>query len=334
VKSLEIDPMVRSVSRRHVTTLLALAGIPPALPLSAQEAWPTGPVRIIGLGQPGSLSDVIGRIMAEALTRRLGQQFIVEHRPGAGGTVGVAYTAKSKPDGYTVVLVSAGPLGIGPSLYQNPGYDAAKDLVAVARLVELANIVVVAKSSPYRTLQELLQKAKAEPGRVTYGSGGAGTTMHLATVLLGMRAQAEFLHVPYKGTALLPAVNGEVDFAIENITNAMGTVQSGSLRALAVTSSRRLPQLPEVPTVMETGIAEFDVTTWNGLVAPAGTPRAIVAKLEAAALDALKDPDVAARFDKVGATAAPLGGADFEKFYLAEIARWAPIVKASGARAD
>ena len=123
------------------------------------------------------------------MTRRLGQQFIVEHRPGAGGTIGVAYTAKSKPDGYTVVLVSAGPLGIGPSLYQNPGYDAAKDLVAVARLVELANIVVVPKSSPYRTLQELLQKAKAEPGRVSYGSGGAGTTMHLATVLLGMRAR-------------------------------------------------------------------------------------------------------------------------------------------------
>lgn len=326
--------MVRSLSRRRIAALLTFGGAVAATPSSAQEPWPTGPVRIIGLGQPGSLSDVIGRIMAEALTRRLGQQFIVEHRPGAGGTIGVAYTAKSKPDGYTVVLVSAGPLGIGPSLYQNPGYDAAKDLVAVARLVELANIVVVPKSSPYRTLQELLQKAKAEPGRVSYGSGGAGTTMHLATVLLGMRARAEFLHVPYKGTALLPAVNGEVEFAIENITNAMGTIQSGSLLALAVTSSKRLAQLPDVPTVMEAGIPDFDVTTWNGLVAPAGTPRAVVAKLEAAALDALKDPEVAARFDKVGATVAPLNGAEFEKFYLAEIARWASIVKASGARVD
>ena len=185
--------MVRSLSRRRIAALLTFGGAVAATPSSAQEPWPTGPVRIIGLGQPGSLSDVIGRIMAEALTRRLGQQFIVEHRPGAGGTIGVAYTAKSKPDGYTVVLVSAGPLGIGPSLYQNPGYDAAKDLVAVARLVELANIVVVPKSSPYRTLQELLQKAKAEPGRVSYGSGGAGTTMHLATVLLGMRRAMELM---------------------------------------------------------------------------------------------------------------------------------------------
>lgn len=326
--------MAQSLSRRDFGALLALGGIAAALPTSAQEAWPTGPVRIIGLGQPGSLSDVIGRIIAEALTRRLGQQFIVEHRPGAGGTVGVAYTAKAKPDGYTFVLVSAGPLGIGPSLYQNPGYDAAKDLVGVARLVELANIVIVPKNSPYKTLQELLAKARSKAGAVSYGSGGAGTTTHLATVLLGVRAQAEFLHVPYKGTALLPTVNGEVDFAIENVTNVMGQIQSGGVRALAVTSSKRLSQLPDVPTVMESGIPDFDVTSWNGLVAPAGTPRPIIDKLEAAALDALKEPEVAARFEKAGATVAPMGAAEFEKFYLMEIARWAPIVKASGARAD
>ncbi len=324
--------MARLLSRRSVPALLAVAGFGAGTAFAQQ--WPTGPVRIIGLGQPGSLSDVIGRIIADALAKRLGQQFIVEHRPGAGGTVGVTYAAKAKPDGNTLVLVSAGPLGIGPSLYQNPGYDAAKDLVGVARLVELANVVIVPRNSPYKTLQELLERARKEPGRLSYGSAGAGTTTHLATVMLAARAQSEFLHVPYKGTALLPTANGEVDFSIENITNTIGTIQSGAVRALAVTSSKRLPQLPDVPTVMECGVPDFDVTSWNGLVAPAGTPRSIIDKLEAAALDALGDPEVAARFDKVGATVAPLGAAAFEKFYLAEIARWAPIVKASGARVE
>lgn len=322
------------MSRRRAAALLAAGCGLRGGAASAQETWPTGPVRIIGLGQPGSLSDVIGRIMADALGKRLGQQFIVEHRPGAGGTVGVAYAAKARPDGYTVVLVSAGPLGIGPSLYQNPGYDAARDLTAVARLVELANIVIVGKNSPFRTLEDLLRKAKAEPGRLSYGSAGAGTTTHLATVMLAVRAQAEFLHVPYKGTALLPVANGEVDFAIENITNAIGTIRSGTVRALAVTSAKRLPQLPDVPTVMECGIPDYDVATWNGMVAPAGTPAPVIARLSAASLDALKDPEVVDRFDKVGAVVAPLGPSDFERFYLAEIARWAPIVKASGARID
>lgn len=322
------------MSRRRAAALLATGCAMRAGAASAREVWPAGPVRIIGLGQPGSLSDVIGRIMADALSKRLGQQFIVEHRPGAGGTVGVAYAAKAKPDGYTVVLVSAGPLGIGPSLYQNPGYDAAKDLTAVARLVELANVVIVGKNSPFKTLEDLLKKAKAEPGRLSYGSAGAGTTTHLATVMLTVRAQAEFLHVPYKGTALLPAANGEVDFAIENITNTIGTIRSGTVRALAVTSAKRLPQLPDVPTVMECGIPDYDVTSWNGMVAPAGTSAPVIAKLSAASLDALKDPGVIDRFDKVGAVIAPLGPGDFEQFYLAEIARWAPIVKASGARID
>ena len=204
----------------------------------------------------------------------------------------------------------------------------------MARLVELANIVIVPKNSPYKMLQEILEKARAKPGAVSYESGGAGTTTHLGTVLLGVRAQAEFLHGPYKGTALLQTVNGEVDFALENITNVIGTIQSGAVRALAVTSSKRLAQLPDVPTVMESGIPDFDVTSWNGLVAPVGTPRAIIAKLEARALEALKEPEVAARFDRAGATVAPMGAAEFEKFYLMEIARWAPIVKASGARAD
>ncbi|MDO8941854.1 MAG: tripartite tricarboxylate transporter substrate binding protein [Desulfobacterales bacterium] len=321
--------------RRAVLKLsvLALMGISGA---HAQDAWPNKPIRIIGLGSPGTLSDTIGRIIGDGISKRLGVPVIIEHKPGAAGQVGVAYGAKAPPDGYTITMGTAAPLGVAPSLSSKLPYDYTKDIVGIALVAQVPLVLIVAKDSPFRTMSDLIAYAQANPGKLNFGSSGAGSTSHLATVLLATNRKLQMASIPYSsaGSAVLPVISKQVDFALELVSAVSGQIQQGGVRALAIAAPARSSSIPNVPTMAEAGVPDFEVGSWTGLIAPAGTPRPIIEKLAAAVLDSLKDPEIIQRFNRAGAEVAPLGPREFERFYFDEVKRWAPIVKASGAKID
>jgi tripartite-type tricarboxylate transporter receptor subunit TctC len=270
------------------------------------------------------------------LRERLGQPLVIEPRPGGGGTVGAAATARAAPDGYTFFVNHIASHGIGPALHKRAGFDPLHDLPGVARLAILPNVLIVKGDGPVRDIAGLAAALRANPRAATLASAGSGTSSHLSGVLLRQRLGAEVTHVPYRGTApsMAAVMNGEVLFAIDNAPASRQQVLAGMLRALAVSSARRSETMPELPTLEEEGVPEFDVTSWYGIAAPAGVPRPVVERLGAEFVAALEDPAIARRIRDYGAEPAPLPPAEFDAFMRAEVAKWAPVVRASGASID
>ena len=307
-----------------------------AVPAAGQSSWPDKPVRII-IGAPaGGATEQVVRPIAEALSARLGQQFVIDPRPGAGGNIAAEAAARSAPDGHVLLVPTVATHGIGPSLYKKLGYSATKDFVGITKLADFANVIFVARNAPYRTLPALISYARANPSKVNHGSTGVGTSTQLTAVLLAQAAGITMTHVPYKGSgALTTAVlSGEIEVGVDNLPGLLGQIKGGAIHALAVTTSTRHPDLPDVPTVAEAGVPGFSVSSWYGLSAPAGTAPAIVQRIADEIGRIQQTPELRARYAKIGATPAFIPTAEFDAFIRGEIARWAPVVVASGATID
>ena len=312
----------------------SLLGAAAALALTgtghAQSAWPNKPVRLVVPFTPGGSSDILGRAIGQKLTESLGQPVVVDNVPGAGGSLGAERVAKSAADGYTLLMGHIGNLAVAPAMYPKLPYDPVKSFVPVAWVANVPNILVVHPSVPAKTLKELLAYAKANPGKLNYASGGNGSAAQLATEYLKMRTQTFMVHVPYRGTA--PAVNdliaGQTNLLFSGAPAVLPFIKSGQLRALAVSSQKRLDSLPEVPTVAESGYAGFEADQWYGVVAPAGTPADIVRKLNTHINQALASPELKARLQSEGAIAVPTTPEAYGALIQREITRWLPVVKA------
>lgn len=313
--------------------ILGAAGFP----AHAQQDWPNKPIRIISPGSPGSTSDVLGRIILDPVSRGLGTTFLFEYKPGAGTTVAAEYVAKSSPDGYTFMVNSAAGFGIAPTLYKNLKYDTAKDFAGVARLVTTPNVLAVTNDLPARNIRELIAYAKANPGKINNGVGGGfGTSFHLSAVMFAQMAGIEIVHVPYKGNSnsVQALIAGEIQMSVDNLATMVPSIKSGRLRALAVTSAIRSRELPDVPTMIEAGIPGYEVNSWFGVVGPVGIPRSILDRFHGELAKSLSTPQIVEQMRKLGSEPAVMNPSEFDAFYRSEIARWAPVVMASGATAQ
>jgi len=314
---------------RWLVALLAMVSI-----AHAQESYPSKPVRFILPFPPGGPTDILGRLISERLTVQLGQPVVIENRGGAGGNVGAEAAAKSAPDGYTIVLV-APSLAISPTLYTKLNYDPVKDLAPISLVATVPNVVVTQTAHP-ATLREFIAAAKAKPGVMNFGSGGSGTSNHLAGELFNILAGTKLTHVPYKGVnlAMQDVMAGRIDLVVIGVPAAAPHVKAGKLRALAVIAPQRLPALPEVPTVTEAGLPGFEVTTWYGILAPAGTPRPIIARLNAELVKAMHSPEMKERLAGIGTDAVTTTPEEFAAYIQAEIAKWGDVIRKANLRAD
>ena len=327
----------RTLSRSLRTAALGLAAM--AIPFAgalAQSAWPAKPIRLIVPFPPGGGTDMIARTVAQKVADANKWNVIVDNRPGAGGNLGVDAAAKAAPDGYTLVMGQTSNLAINPTLYSKLPYDPLKDLVPVA-LVSSSPIVMAAPvNSPYKTYADVVAAAKKQPDGITLGYSGNGTVAHLAGELAENAAGIKLRHIPYKGAAqaMTDLVGGNIDLYMSSVPTLLGQVRNGKLRAIVVTSAKRSAQLPDTPSLAESGYQGFDAVTWFGILAPAGTPAPIVAQLNKAINEALKQPDVAEKLRSEGGDV--LGGTPeaFDKLLRAEVPRWGKIVKDSGASLD
>jgi tripartite-type tricarboxylate transporter receptor subunit TctC len=317
--------------------LLALALVAATVPASAQspDAWPSKPVRFILPFPPGGGTDILGRLVAERLTANLGQPVVTENRGGAGGNVGAEAAAKSAPDGYTIVLV-APSLAISPSLYSKLNYDPVKDFAPVSLVATVPNVMVTHPSLPAKTLAEFIQLAKNKPGEMNFGSGGSGTSNHLAGELFNIVAGVKLVHVPYKGVnlAMNDVLSGRIQLVVIGIPAAAPHIKAGRLRALALVAPQRSSVLPEVPTVAEAGLPKFEVTTWYGILAPAGTPKAIVSRLNAELVKIMHAPETKERLDAMATDPVTSTPEEFAGLIRREIAKWAEVVRDAGLKAD
>jgi tripartite-type tricarboxylate transporter receptor subunit TctC len=309
-----------------VTTVGAMAQTP---------SFPNKPVRMVVPFAAGGPNDVMARILAQRLSSDTGQSFVVDNKAGAGGVIGTDVVAKAAPDGYTLAFVS-GPFTMAPALQAKMPYDTAKDLVAITKVAESPMVMMVPTSSRFKSAKELLEFAKQNPEKLTYGSGGVGSTPHLTTELLGTVTGAKFLHVPYKGggESIKALMAGEIDVLIDSITSTAGPLASGRIKAVAIGQTKRNSKMPEVPTFEESGIRKFSMTHWVGVVAPAHTPPEILATLHSQIIKALKAPEVAQKFQELGATPVGDSATSFQKFILDELKGWQQIVKAASISAQ
>ena len=312
-----------------------LAGAPLALPFAAQaQDYPVKPIRLIVPFAPGGSSDTVSRLVAQKLSAALGQQVVLENRAGAGGNIGMDAVAKAAPDGYTL-LFAAGSAAINVSLYDRMPFDPLKDLVPVSHVCNVNGILVVHPSVPARTLKEFIDLARSRPDAINYASAGSGTVVHLAGEMFKSMARVNLTHVPYKGSgpALSDLLGGQVQAMFANMPGTMQHVKADKLRVLAVTGARRSPLLPDVPAVSEL-VPGYAASTWFGVFAPAGTPAAIVTRINAEIGKALTAPDLLATLRAEGAE--PVGGSaeQFAAHIKAEIPKWARVIKDSGAKAD
>ena len=300
----------------------------------AQE-YPNKPVRIVLPFSAGGSSDPVARLIARHLTAALGQPFVVENRPGAGGNIGSDLVAKAAPDGYTL-LFTAGSFAINPSLYSKLPFDPLRDFEPVVHVATLSGILVAHPSVPDADVKELLQVARSKSGGVTYASAGSGTVPHLAGELFRAAAKVEMTHVPYKGSnpALTDLIGGQVQVMFANMPGTLQHVKAGRLKVLAVTGAKRSDLVPDVPTIAESGLPGYDAPNWYGVFAPAGTPAAIVTRLNAEINKAMATPEFIEHMRLEGAEA--IGGppAQFRTFFRGEVERWAPVVKSAGVKAD
>jgi tripartite-type tricarboxylate transporter receptor subunit TctC len=313
--------------------LLALPGISGR---ADAQTYPTRPITLVIPFAPGGSTSIVGRGVADKMGELLGEKVVVENRPGAGGTVGTKAVAKSDPDGYTIMLGYTGTLAIGPSLYKNPGYDPRKDFAPIGMIGNAPNSLVVHPSFAVKTVAELIAYAKANPGKVNFGSAGTGTVSHITGEYFARAAGITLVHIPYKGTgpALTDLLGGHIPMAFAPIPASHPHVTAGTLRALAVTSQSRTSLLPEVPTIAESGLPGFDASLYYGLVAPAGTPRPIIDKLNETLRAALKSDEVKKQLVQDGTEITPSTPEEYAAFIDKEETKWSQLVKQSGAKEE
>ena len=301
------------------------------------QSWPTKPIRMIVPLAPGATADIIARIYADELTKALGQNIVVDNKTGAGGTIATAEGARAPADGYTLMFITQGTMAFNLGLYAKPGYDPVKDFAPVALGGSVSNVLVVRPDNPAKTVADILAQARAKPGEVTYGSGGTGTSQHMSTVLMERDAGIKLQHVPYRTTpaAIMGVVNGEVAMGMFNPPTVISLIQSGKLKAIAITSEARSPMLPEVPTMIEQGMKGFVFNTWMGFAVPKASPDAVVTRFNTELILISQLPSVR---EKLGAQGIdlmpPQSPAAVDKLVKDELALWVPIIKASGATAE
>ena len=316
------------LKRWFMSAALTAAAVCTFATCASAQTYPVKPVRIIVPFAPGGV-DVTARLIADRLTAALGQPFIVENRPGAGGSVGAKMVASSDPDGHTLMFSTPGPVVVSPLINRNAGYDTLKSFAPVAIVSQSPLLLIVHPSVPAKTVKELVAYAKANPGKVHYPSPGFGTQPHLVGEMFKSMTGLDIVHVPYRGSA--PAITdllaGQMQIYFDNFANVLQHVESGKLRALAVTGDARVPQLPEVPTMAQSGFGAIAATYWNGLLAPAGTPPAIVARLNTAVNQALAAPEVRAALTKLGSDPKSGTSQEFSAFIAEEVQRWGKVVR-------
>ena len=306
-----------------------------AVSAAGAQTYPAKTVRLVVPFPPGGGNDIVGRMVAQRLTDGLGHQVIVDNRGGAGGTIGTDLAAKAPPDGYTV-LINNISLAVNATLYSKLPYDTLKDLAPVTMVARQPNILVVHPTVPAKSVRDLLALARAKPRQINYGTGGVGTAGHLATELFMMTTKVELIHVPYKGLgpALTDLMGGHVQLAISTMASALPQIKAGKMRALAVTTAKRSTFFPEVPTMHEAGVAGYEFNTWYGLLVPAGTPRAIVDRLNREAAKVSSAAILQEQFGAQGLEPAPTSPEEFGAYLNTEVAKWGKVVKQSGAKPE
>ena len=305
--------------------------------LSAQaQAFPNKPIRLVCPFPPGGAVDIASRAIAQELSKNLGQPVTVDNKPGAGGNIGGAEVARATPDGYTIFMTTSGIQAINPALYAKMPFDPNKDLTPITALVSLNNVLVLHPSVKANSVAEVIALAKAQPGAINYASSGSGTSIHMSGEMFKSLTNVNMTHIPYKGSA--PAINdllgGQVMMMFDNIPSAIPHIKSGKLRALATTGAKRDPLLPDLPTLAEAGVAGYESGVWFGLAVPANTPRDVVMKLNAEANKGIKSPEFVKRMTDLGYIIMGTSPETMAEMNKAEVQRWGPIVKASGAKAD
>jgi tripartite-type tricarboxylate transporter receptor subunit TctC len=306
-----------------------------AIPVFAQAQYPVKPLRLIVPYPPGGGTDTLARLLVQKLSEALGQQVVLDNRPGAGANIGVEVAAKSPPDGYTLLLATIAN-AISASLYSKLNYDLVKDFSSVTLLATTPHMLVVHPSVPARSVKELVALARARPQQLAYSSSGSGTPSHLAGELFASMTGVRLVHVPYKGggPSVIALLSGEVSVGFATMPSVIPHVKAGKLRALAVTTAQRSPSFPQLPTISEAGVPGYDAGSWYGLLVPAGTPKEVVARLNAETVKLLKLPEVKGRLDSAGFEVLVSTPEEYAAFTRNEIEKWAKVVKASGARAD
>jgi len=320
------------IAKRLLATITALA-----IPLAGlAQGYPDKPIRLIVPFAPGGVTDTSGRVIAEGLGRRLGQQVVVENKAGASGNIGTASVAAAPADGYTLVLAFDGTMVINPHVFAKIPFDTLKDFAPVGKIGDATLIIVSHPSFPGKTLKELIDISKKDPKGVSYGTSGVGGTPHIAGELLNLRAGAKLVHVPYKGggQAMSDALGGNVPLVYTAVAGAIKHVEAGKLHAIAVSSRTRSPSLPNTPTFIEAGVPDFEASSWVGILAPAGTPRPVIDRLNKELNALLTSPEVVERLAKLGIVATPGTPEQFGEQMKADLAKYGPVVKAAGIKAD
>ncbi len=317
-------PLVRLLG---VTLVLVSAAF-----AAAQEPYPNRPITMVVTFAPGGSSDVLARAAAAALSPGLGQQVVVDNRPGAGGHIGAATVAHAAPDGYTILFGTNGTLGIGPAIYAKLSYNPERDLAPIGLLHTLPQLLIVNPSVPVKNLTELIDYARRNPGALSFASSGMGAASHLAGELLKQQAKIDLVHVPYKGggAAVSDLVSGRVSMMLETIPNALPLVRSGQMRAIGVTTRERSALAPDIPSLAEEGLPDFDVSAWTGLFAPAGTPQVIIERLNAETRKIAGEPDYVARIQAMGTDVTSSSPGAFAKFVKDDVGRWSAVIRNAG----
>jgi tripartite-type tricarboxylate transporter receptor subunit TctC len=317
-----------------VVALASLSALP-AAPAHAQ-GWPAKPIRFIVPFPPGGATDVLTRTIAPKLADAFGQQVVVDNRSGAGGMIGVQLTAKSPPDGYTMVLATFGPIAINPSLYAKMPYDPVKELAPVSLAGNIYNVLVVHPALPAPSVKELIALARTRSGELNYGSSGPGAADHMAAELFQVMTKTRMVHVPYKGgpLAMVDLISGNLQLMFSTVPTASGLIKAGKLRPMAIANSTRFPAMPELPTIAEAGVADFAVNNWCGVFVASGTPAEVIARLNAELVKTLAMPDVRARLIEVGLEALSNTPDAFAAYIRAETEKWARVVKQANIKVE
>ncbi|MGJ7519789.1 Bug family tripartite tricarboxylate transporter substrate binding protein [Variovorax sp. LT1P1] len=332
-------PLSYTQSRRRwlldggVTAAALAFGLGTVTTATAQDAYPSKPVRVVVAFTAGGTTDILARAVTQQLSEKLKQPFVIDNKPGGGGNIGTEFVVRAPPDGYTFIVNSVGPMAVNQTLYKNLAYDPLTDLVPVVQIADVPNVLVVNPDVPAKTLEAFIAYAKANPGKLNYGSTGVGTSSHLSSFMLSKQTGAQTTHVPYKGAnALTDLLGGRIDFMFATIPSVIAHIKAGKLRPLAVSSAKRSRSMPDVPTVAEKGFPGFAAGSWFGFFAPKGTPAEVIALVNRSVNDAL--PSLEAQMIREGAD--PVGGtpAQFGKFTREEYEKWKVIVRDSGATAE
>ena len=328
--------MTTTTSRRWTLGLLASTALLPVLALAQTEAWPSKPIRTVVPFPAGGGTDIVARDVTQKISAATRWTFVIDNKPGSGGNLGIDSAAKATPDGYSLVIGQTSNLAINPSLYAKLPYDPVKDLAPIGLIGNAPLVLVTAADSPFKSLADVIKAAKAQPGHINYATSGNGTVAHLATELFQREAAIKLTHIPYKGAAqgINDVIGGQVQLYVSSVPTLLGHIKSGKLRALATTSARRTDDLPQTPTVAESGYKGFEAVTWFGLLGPARLPAAVQAQLNTELNKALAAPDLRKKLEDQGLNITPSSPDDFARLIKADIAKWSVVVKESGAKLD